>query len=78
MEIKKDAWDNFMTSFDYESDVNNFKHDFKHMTRYYGVAYIEYCRAMWSANEGIHTEDEFCKMNGNMPKGFFDKTIKGK
>lgn len=75
MEIKKEAWDNFMTSFDFESDTNNFKYDFIIMTKKYGTAYIEYCKNMWSANYGVQTEDEFMKMNANMPKSFFDKVI---
>jgi len=28
------------------------------------------------ANEGVQIEEEFCKMNTNMPKGFFEKVIK--
>ena len=76
--IKKDAWDNFMTSFDYESDTSNFKYDFKQMTKMFGKAYIEYCKAMWEANDGVQSEEEFCKMNANMPMVFFDKTVKGK
>ena len=75
MEIKKDAWDNFMNAVDWESDTNNFKYDFKIMSKKYGQAYIVYCKAMWSANEGVQTEDEFCKMNADMPRGFFDKVI---
>ena len=74
-DIKKDAWENFMTSFDFESNTSNFKYEFALMTKKYGQAYIEFCREMWKANEGIMTEEEFMKMNGNMPRVFFDKTI---
>jgi hypothetical protein len=76
-EIKKVAWDKFIETMDYDSDVNNFKYDFKYMTKNHGNAFIEYCKAMWEANEGVQTEEEFMKMNANMPKGFFDKVIKG-
>ena len=72
-DIKGQAWDNFMTSVDFESDANNFKFDFKIMSKKYGNAFIEYCKCMWQASD--QTEDEFCKMNANMPRGFFDKVI---
>ena len=62
--------------FDCESDISNFKVDFKELTSKHGVDYISFCQAMWQANEGIMTEDEFMKMNGNMPKGFFEKVVK--
>jgi hypothetical protein len=78
MEIKKAAWDNFMESIDFESDVNNFKQPFNMMTKKYGQAFIAYCKAAWEANEGIQTEEEFCKMNADMPTSFFEKAIKGK
>ena len=76
MEVKKDAWENFINSIDTESDTSNFKFDFKVMTKRFGQAYMVYCKAMWFANEGVQTEEEFMKMNANMPKAFFDKVIK--
>jgi hypothetical protein len=76
MDIKTDAWNNFMDSFDMESDVNNFKYDFKIMTKKYGQAYMEFCKAQWSANDGVQTEEEFMRMNANMPRSFFDKVVK--
>jgi len=45
------------------------------MSKKYGNAFIVYCKAAWQANVGVQTEDEFCKMNANMPRGFFDKVI---
>lgn len=74
-EIKGPAWDNFIDTIDFESNDNNFKYDFKIMSKKYGNAFIEYCKCMWQANDGIQSEDEFCKMNANMPRGFFDKVI---
>jgi len=38
--IKADAWSNFLTSVDWESDENNFKFDFQMMTKKYGQAFI--------------------------------------
>lgn len=76
MEVKKQAWDNFIeNAMDPESDTSNFKYPFKVMSKKFGQAYIVFCRAMWEANEGIMTEDEFMVMNGGMPKSFFDKVI---
>lgn len=77
MNVKKQAWDNFINNaMDCESDTSNFKVPFKVLSKKYGQAYIVFCRAMWEANEGVMTEEEFIKMNGNMPKSFFDKVIK--
>lgn len=76
MEIKKAAWDNFLKAIDWESNTSNFKYDFKIMSKKYGMAYIEYCKAMYNANKDIQSDDEFCQMNGNMPIGFFNKVIK--
>lgn len=61
---------------DYDSDDQNFTVDFKTLTKKYGPEYIAICQAMWQANEDVMTEDEFMKMNGNMPRGFFEKVVK--
>ena len=75
VDIKYDAWSNFCTAFDTEGE-KNFKYDFGQMTKKYGQAYIEYCRAAWAVNDGVMTEDEFCIMNGGIPRGFFEKKVK--
>ena len=75
MEIKHAAQENFITSMDFESNENNFKYDFKTMTKKYGNAFIACMQAAWEANV-TQTEDEFCKMNANMPNGFFNNVIK--
>jgi len=67
-----------MKTMDFESDTNNFKIPFTEMTKKHGNAFIDFCRAQWSANDGVQTEDEFRKMNADMPIGFFEKNIKGK
>ncbi len=41
-QIDHKEWSRFMESFDMESDTDNFKYDFKTMTRKYGGAFIEY------------------------------------
>jgi len=76
MEIKKDAWMKFCDIIDTESNTSNFKIGFQDITKKFGAAYIEYCKAMWEANDGVMTEDEFIAMNGNMPKSFFENRIK--
>jgi uncharacterized protein YrzB (UPF0473 family) len=76
MKVKKEAWENFISIMDTESNDSNFKVDFKVITKKYGVAYIIFCKAMWEANDDVQTEEEFCKMNGNMPMGFFNNKIK--
>jgi len=75
-EIKGDAWRNFMKSVDFESTESNFKYEFKDMSKRYGQAYIEYCRAAWIANDNILTEEEFRQINGDIPEGFFNNIIK--
>lgn len=74
--IKGPAWNNMIEAMDMESDERNFKYDFKTMTKKYGQAYMEFCRAAWAASDGAFTPEEFCKMNGDMPMGFFEKRIK--
>lgn len=76
MEIKKKAWESFINVMDFESDDTNFKVKFNILTKKYGQAYIDYCRTMWSINEGVLSEEEFRKMNGDMPETFFNKNIK--
>ena len=68
------TWEKFHKSFDFISDDNNFKFDFKNMTKKFGRQYIEYCKASWIANDNMN-EEEFCKMNANMPLGFFKSKI---
>lgn len=76
MEVKKDAWDKFINeAMDGDSDDSNFKVGFKVLSKKYGQAYIVFCQEMWKANEGVMTSNEFMKMNGDMPKVFFDRVI---
>ena len=76
MEIQREAWNKFIDIMDFDSNDSNFKISFKDITKKYGNAYIEFCRAAWEATGGSQIEEEFIKMNGNMPKSFFDKVIK--
>jgi hypothetical protein len=60
---------------DFESDTLNWKYPFKTMSKKYGREFIDVVKALWEANGGSQTEEEFCQMN-DLPKGFFDKVIK--
>ena len=77
MEVKKEAWNKFIATMDFESDVNNFKICFKDMSKKHGNAFIIFCKAAWSANDDVMTEEEFMKINCDMSRGFFEKNIKG-
>ena len=63
---------------DFNDELNNFTISFKELTKKYGMEYIVFCQSMWGANENIMSEDEFMKINGDMPKSFFENTIKNK
>lgn len=81
-EIKPENWTRFLKEamleeFDEDSNTN-FKIPFKDLTKKFGSQYIAYVKAAWEANDGVLTEDEFCAINGDMPKGFFNKFCKGK
>lgn len=60
---------------DFDSDDQNFIIPFNQITRKYGREYIAFCKAAWEANGGCQTVEEFCKMNGGMPIGFFKGKI---
>jgi hypothetical protein len=75
-DIPARAWDTFCeNAFDTESDTQNFKLPFAKMTKKFGRQYMEYCRASWVTCKDFMTPEEFCKMNGNMPIGFFKNKI---
>ncbi len=73
--IKGDAWAKFIDVVDMDGETN-FKVGFDVLTKKFGQAYIEFCRAMWEANDGVMDEDEFMRMNGGMPRSFFERTIR--
>jgi hypothetical protein len=60
---------------DFESNTSNWKYSFKTMCSKYGKDFFETIKAMWEANGGGQTEEEFIIMN-NIPKDFFEKHIK--
>lgn len=60
---------------DFDSDTHNWRFPFDKMCKKYGKEFIDMLRAMWQANGGGQTEDEFIIMNG-LPAEFFNKKIK--
>lgn len=59
----------------FESDHFNWKYSFEKMSKKYGRDFIDTLKAMWQANGGGQTEQEFCAMNG-IATSFFNKVIK--
>lgn len=76
--FSKETWDKFIDTIDFNSEVNNFKLDFKNMTKKCGQQYIDYCINSWLTNFDILSEEEFCRINANMPLDFFKNKIKPK
>lgn len=69
-------WNDFVKKymkFDGESNVTA---DFSALSKTQGVAYFEYLRVAWIATREHFTEDEFCRINGNVPKKFFEKNVR--
>lgn len=71
-----DDWNRFVKEGLTTDGPSNVTGQFKTLTKKYGKAYISYLQAAWAANEGCLTEEEFCELNGDVPKGFFDKRVK--
>lgn len=63
-------------NYDSPEGSNSFTVPFKDLTRYFGRDYIQFCADAWAANDGCLTEAEFVVVNGNMPRKFFERTIK--
>ena len=75
-EITPKSWEKFIDeAFDTESDDQNFKYPFPKMTKMFGKQFIEYCKASWVTCKDFMTPEYFCKMNGNIPFGFFKSKI---
>ena len=73
---RSDNWNRFVRVGLVIGEDVNVKLPFKKMSKKFGLCYINYVKAAWEANEGCLTEEEFCSINGNVPKGFFDKKVK--
>jgi hypothetical protein len=69
-------WNDFVRKFcqfDGESNVNA---DFATITKTAGVPYFEYLRSMWICTRESVSEEEFCRINGNIPIKFFEKNVR--
>jgi len=77
MKITKQSRERFMTTFNESSDTDNFRYSFKVMSKKYGANYIDWCSNMWNIikDTNCQTIEEFCKMNADMPIGFFNNVI---
>ncbi len=64
-----------LEAIDFESNNRNFKFDFKNMTKKYGKDFIDLLKVMWSVNDNVLDENEFCKLNG-IDINFFNKVVK--
>ena len=71
-----DHWARLVSEGLQEDGDSNVRLPFKKMSKKFGLAYIEYLQAAWKANAGCLTEDEFCEINGGVPRGFFDKKVR--
>lgn len=78
-DLLTDEWNRLVQEGLSTEDETNVKLPFKKLTKKYGKAYIAYLRAAWSAN--LQSEDfsltleEFCILNGGVPKTFFEKKV---
>ena len=73
---KADDWNRFVKEALVLDGELNVSLPFKKLTKKFGLAYIDYLKASWQANDACLTVEEFCAINGNVPKGFFDKKVK--
>lgn len=68
-------WNDFVKQYISTDGNSNVKLDFNQLSRYAGVPYFEYLRVAWVATKEHFTEEEFCKINGNVPIKFFEKNV---
>jgi hypothetical protein len=73
---QKETYKRIFEIMDCESDDSNFTIPFGQICKKYGKEYREFCIAAWQANGDCQTEEEFMRINGNMPRGYFDKVVK--
>lgn len=73
---KADNWSRFVHDGLVLGENSNVKFPFGKMCKKFGLCFINYTKAAWEANAGCLTEEEFCAINGGIPKGFFDKKVK--
>ena len=57
---------------DFDDIGSNVIYDFDKMTKKFGIAYLSYLEAAYAAKDTM-TDEEFCKINGNIPIKFLDK-----
>lgn len=55
--------------------TTNTNYPFPRMSKDFGLEFIEYLRAAYLAKDEL-TDEEFCKINGDVPRGFLEKKVK--
>lgn len=69
-------WNTFVKTCMRFDGVSNVIGDFKSLSRTQAVAYFEYLKAAWAATKEQFIQEEFCKINGEVPIQFFEKNIR--
>lgn len=70
-------WNEFVKAvIDTESETSNVKGEFVAISKKHGAAYIDYLKSAWICNKDFMSEEEFCRINGNVLKSFFENKIK--
>ena len=73
---QKNTYNRIFEIIDFDSGCSNFTIPFTQICKKYGKEYREFCVASWEANGDCQTEEIFMRINGEMPKSYFDKVIK--
>ena len=72
-ECTSKEWERFVkVGLLYTSDDSNVKYDFNKMTKKFGIAYLSYLEAAYECKDSM-TDEDFCKLNGNVPINFLEK-----
>ena len=69
-------WNDFVKNYLVFDDDTNVKGDFSSLSKKAAVPYFEFLKAQWICSRDHMGAQEFCKMNGDVPVGFFEKNIR--
>lgn len=71
-----EEWHNFVKNWVSYDDKSNVKSEFSKLSKSGGIAYMEYLQTAWVVCKDSMTEADFCNINGNVPRKFFETKIK--
>ena len=75
-QLKPEDWNRLLNDgLDYSDSNSNTKGDFGKLSKKFGLAFIAYLQAAYQAKDEMSV-DEFCRINGGIPLGFFVKKVK--